>query len=92
MAVTQSTTDYIKLGAAADSITGKKFVKKILWSGPTTAGHQLVLQDAAGNTFVDVKCGLANESVQLDFNVTSLRIDGCTVQTMGSGSVFLYLE
>ena len=90
MAVTQSTFNIIKMGAAADAITGLRKVNFLLWHAKAAAaGHDLVVSDAAGNViWVDTADG-ANYK---NFCPLKNTVNGITVTTMDSGELYVYLE
>ena len=94
MAVTQSATDVIRFGAAADAVTGLKLVQKFVWVGPTTAGHKLIITDTAGVVFLEWQACVADAggTIDIDYHQKSARMEGIIVTTMGSGKVDVYLE
>ena len=103
MAVTQATKDVIRFSAqgdavvgpslASDSNIGNYLVQKIVWIGPTTAGHKLVVSDAAGTVFCEwqVSTGEAGGTIDIDWHILPARMQGITITTMDSGKVDVYL-
>lgn len=91
MAVTQSGMNVVKFAAAADAVTGRMYVKKFLWDNPTTVAHAISVTDTAGNVVWSNTCATAKETIQSDFS-PPLKVDGLIVATMGSGTLYVYLE
>lgn len=92
MATTQATSVVIKSAAVADVVTTDPvYVKKLLWSTPTTVGDHLVVSDAAGNVVWDETCAVAKQTSQVDF-IPPLKVLGLTVTTMDHGTLYTYLE
>lgn len=93
MAISQSAGRVIKFGAAADATTRTLHVAKIVWVGPTTAGHSVEVRNAAGDTLWAAVCSVANEYIEADFDACDLlHAVGFTVQTMTSGYLLVYLK
>lgn len=89
MAVTRyPTTNTILFGAAADAITDRVYVKDFHWRAATTAGHALIVHDSAGNVKVAHTASAANE--YLIFPIDDW-MDGITVNTMASGTLYAHL-
>jgi hypothetical protein len=88
MAVTGDKTRVVKMTAAADEITGKRILQAIVWNKPSTAGHNLFIEDSAGNRILEFS-GLANRSEFL--LMCDLPVDGIKVHTIQSGTVLFYL-
>lgn len=93
MAISQSAGRVIKFGAAADTTTRTLHVAKLVWVGPTTAGHSIEIRNTAGDTLWAATCSVANEYVEADFgDADLLHAVGFTVQTMTSGYLLVYLK
>jgi len=90
MAVTGEKTRVIRFGAAADAVTGKKYVTGFNWSGGQ-AGDSLVVTDTANNVLWESKCGTNDNDSQIMFNEPQLVADGIKVATMGHGVLLAYL-
>lgn len=88
MAVTNA-IGIIKMTAAADAVTGKMKIDFIRWVGATTAGHSLVLKDTAGNTIFE---SVADGANFIDVHRVPIVVDGVDLDTMGSGTLYLYLN
>ncbi len=91
MAVTQDKTDVIKFSAAADAVTGRMYIKKMVWDNPTTVGNAISITDTAGTIVWSSTCAVAKETLTQDF-VPPLRVDGLIVATMTTGTFFAYLD
>lgn len=89
MAVSQVSSNVIKMTAAADSITGKKLVSYIRWVGATTAGHSLVVKDAAGN---EIMKSVADGNYFIDIQPVFQVKDGVVATTMQSGELYVYVR
>ncbi len=92
MAVSQTTEKVIIFGAAADAVTDRLLVQKVIWLTPTTAAHELKLTNTAGTILLDVKCptGNAGSYVEVDFHLAPQFFDGLIVATMTSGTCHVY--
>jgi len=88
MAVTGSLTNIIEFTAAADAVTGLKLLVSIRWSGATTAGHQCVVSDSAGNVVFRSEANGANFIDGWVFDRKT--VDGLVITTLGSGTVTAY--
>lgn len=88
MAVTQENTIVIKMGAAADAITGFINVNFLYWhSKGAAADEDLVVSDAAGNIlWVDT----ADQARYKNFCPIKNKVNGITVTTMDSGELYVY--
>jgi len=90
MAVTQSTFNVIKMGAAADAITGLINVNFLYWhSKAAAADDDLVVSDSLGNIlWVDTADGARYKN----FCPLKQRVNGITVTTMDTGELYVYKE
>jgi hypothetical protein len=91
MAVTQANTRLIRFGTAADAITNQVYIQKIVWLGPTTAGHNLVISDADG-VITAMKCNIneaGGRAVEW-FEEVPFPANGITITTLDSGTVDVY--
>jgi hypothetical protein len=71
-------------------ITGKIIVDKIVWSSPTTQGHDLKISDDNQTFFEDVAFNVgagSRESLPMAFGGIA---DNLKVDTIDSGKVILY--
>lgn len=90
MAVTQAQTNVIKMGAAADAITGFYRVNFLYWhSKAAVAGNDLLVSDAAGN---ELWSDTADAARYKNFCPIKNQVNGITVTTMTTGELFVYLE
>lgn len=87
MAVTGELIGIIKMTAAADAVTGKMKIDYIRWVGGTTAGHQCILHDTAGNTIFE---SVADGDNFIDVHAVPKVVDGIDLDTMGSGTLYIY--
>jgi hypothetical protein len=93
MAVTQESARVIRFAAAADAVTTKLIVQKVIWLTPTTAAHELKLTNTAGDVLLNIKCptGNAGSFVEVDFHLAPQFFDGLIVATMASGTCDVYV-
>lgn len=96
MAYTQASSGNVhRLTAATDTISGKCSIKMIRWVGATTAAHALELRTGAYGAndviYHDVATA-ANYVRETSFGDKPLRVENIRVQTLGSGTVYIYLE
>lgn len=89
MAITGQGTRTLKMTAAADAVTGRFKVLGIRWVGATTAGHTVVIKDVDGNI---VWASVADAANFLDESIIEQWRDGITVDTLGSGIIYINLE
>lgn len=90
MAITQSTFNIIKMGAGSDALTGLRNVNFILWhSKGAVAGDDLLIKDAAGN---ELWADTADAANYKNFCPIKNTVNGITLTTMDSGTVYVYLE
>ena len=69
---------------------GRVYLKKIRWTGMSTAGHQCILQSGGANVFeAKADAGLLDQN--LDFQ-PPLLASALVLSTLGSGTVYLYLD
>lgn len=69
-------------------------VRKIRWTGGSTAGHAAVVQDQNGNAFWESLASGANYVEESDFSTidsNAIRINGLKVPTLGSGKLYIYM-
>lgn len=75
-----------QLTAAADK-TEKVFIKRVRWVAVgATAGHRCILDDENGNVIWESTAGIVNFVDSFELNRTAQ----ITVDTLGSGTVYLY--
>ncbi len=89
MAVSNEASGIIKFTAAADAFSEGVSISKIRWVGATTAGHGLVIDDADGKEILTSVAVAENYVESVDF-VPALIVQGITVSTLGSGTVYVY--
>jgi hypothetical protein len=89
MAVTQAGTRVIKMTAAADEITGSRVLQAITWTKPTTNGHNLFVEDSAGNRILEA--GNLN-NVSQRFLFCDLPVDGLKIHTIQSGTILVQVK
>jgi len=90
MAVTQSTTAVIKMAAQADAVTGIIDVNFLYWHSPgANVGDTLLVKDAAGNTIWADNADGANYK---SYCPLKNKVNGITVTTMTSGTLYVYKE
>ena len=87
MAVTGAGNGIYKMTAGADAVTGRLNVSYIRWVGGTTAGHSCVLDDSNGNVIFEGEADGANYT---DIMPVFRWINGITVDTLDSGTVYVY--
>lgn len=87
MAVTGQGTGVYVFSAAADALAGKTYVKHIRWVGATTADHQLIVTDTAGNVIL---ASYADGKDFIDVHPFYRYFTGITVATMASGTLYVY--
>jgi hypothetical protein len=87
MAVTGEGFGIIKFTAASDASSGRKIVTYARWIGGTTAGHSCILKDGNGNVLFESEADGANF---LDLMPIFRAVDGLDVDTLDSGSLYVY--
>ena len=87
MAVTGNAIGILKMTASADAVLGKMKIDFIRWVGATTAGHSCILKDTAGNVLFESEADGANF---IDVHSLPLVVDGIDVDTMDSGTLYIY--
>ncbi len=80
----------IIFSAASDTKTGLMYLQKIRWVGPTTAGHTLELKTTAGDTFLAAEADADTNDQDIDMH--GFTVDGIDVDTMASGTLYVYLQ
>lgn len=65
------------------------FIRSAIWEGPTTVGHQLIVQDRNGKQIAAELCSTANENVSLIY--LNGWFNGLKVTQIDSGKLFIYL-
>lgn len=88
MAITNETGSVVIFGAAGDASTLRRMVRYLRWINATTAGHQLVVKDTAGNTWFE---STADGAYFIDIHPVFSIMDGIVVETMGSGKLYVYV-
>jgi len=81
-------TDKVWVIDTAESLTTDPvYIKKIRWSGATTAGHTAIIHDQAGKVvWSSVAAGANNvEAEQIESHV----INGLDVDTLASGTLYI---
>lgn len=73
--------------AAGDSLPGTIYLKHLRWVGATTAGHQLIVEDDAGNVIWE---SVADGQYMIDVFPFYRYITGINPVTMGSGTLYAY--
>jgi hypothetical protein len=77
--------------AAADGAasTARYLIRKIIWSGYTTAAHTIVVKNGAGTIVVPaIACGgTSGPPIILDFENKPLHMVGVETDVLGSGTV-----
>lgn len=94
MAVTTASNGRVyKLTAASDTISGKQFIRMVRWVGATTAAHALELRCGAygANDIIYADVAAAANHVRETTFDPPLIADNVKVQTLGSGTVYLYI-
>ena len=92
MAVIRTQDNVIKMTTAADSVTERLAIRKIIWTGTFTAAtDKLVLTNNDGDTILDLQAGKTNGYNSENF-FEGFWVNGVTVDTLGSGTVYLYLK
>ena len=89
MAITGQGTRTLKMTAAADAITGRFKIVGVRWVGATTAGHTAVIKDVDGNIVWASIADAANFETE---TLLDQWRDGITLDTLGSGIIYINLE
>jgi hypothetical protein len=89
MAVSQEDTRVIKCTAQSDAVTRTVLPGFVIWTGATTAGHKLEVQDGSGDVVLAWSVAAASESIVLPVG-TEWR-GGFTVTDLDSGTVYVHL-
>ena len=63
-------------------------VKRVRWVGPTTAGHQCVIQAANGKVYWEATASVANADIADD--LIGPWMQDFKLVTLGSGRVYIY--
>lgn len=82
----------ISFAAAGDTFTGKKRINAFRWTGITTAGHALEVRVGAYGTdeiLFTANSDTTNHMEEFTFE-PPLLVENIKVQTMGSGTLYLY--
>jgi len=87
MAFSDNLYNLASMDTNADSIAGRIQIKKAMWGGVTTAGHDLVLTDADGSDLGTIKAG-ANDNVTLS-HLEGMWVTDFTVTTIDSGTLYV---
>jgi hypothetical protein len=70
---------------------GNRFIKRVVWKGPTTIGHTLVIKSvnptATPVFIVDAVCEVA---LQSQVFLIEQAFEGLTVTTIASGTAYIY--
>lgn len=77
----------IKLDLQGDTFAGRLHVTYVRWTGATTAGHVMVLNDSNGNLIWSGEADGANFN---DLQPVFQNVDGLNVATMQSGYLQVY--
>ncbi len=89
MAVTQTTTPYIIMGAQADVLTGNYKVSHIRWYNKAAiAGDDLTITDADGNVVLQDVADAENFTRTY---IIMAAITNLTLSVLDRGTVFVYL-
>lgn len=77
--------------ASAVFTDGRK-IQAIVWVAPTTVAHTCVLIDKSGGSkkIWSATCAVANEGASITFP-KGLFVDALYLNTLGSGTVYIYL-
>jgi len=86
MAVTNEDKGKPLLTASGDAVTGYKIIDQFRWTGATTAGHTLVINDSDGKLIAKSIADIANFETIIPLVGVSRYVNGFTV-TMDSGHV-----
>jgi len=89
MAVTGEVRGVVKMTAAADAITGRKFVTMLRWVNATAADQELSVTDTTGNVLWE---SVADGANFIDAHPLFKMVDGIIVATMGSGTFYAYID
>jgi hypothetical protein len=78
----------IDTAVAAALVTGRVYIERIRWVGPTTIGHKAVVTDANDKVIAAMTCEVANK----DQEVVLRRWyeNGIKIPTRESGTLHLY--
>jgi hypothetical protein len=98
MAITvDKTTNVIKITGSVTTTAStvslnRECIKKIVWYGATTNGHDLILTDTAGNIIYKAQMATTclTENIQADFPF-GLHVVGISCYNLDSGEVYIYI-
>ena len=92
MATSQTTTDFVKFGAAADAITANVYVQKFQWTNVTSsAGEHLQITNTAGTIIIDVYSNGVDKTYDIDSHIRPMFCAGIIVAAMSSGTLLAHL-
>lgn len=87
MAVTGNPGKVLKFSAQGDAFTGRLMVSYMRWVGATTLAHTLVVKDTSGVVWWE---SIADGAAFIDILPLFKMIDGVSLDTMGSGALYVY--
>lgn len=93
MAVTQSATNILILGAAGDAVARDMYVDKIVWAGNTAAADDLKVSNGDSSlTIVETVAGSSGCNFTLDFSEhkRGRYFAGIKASVMDTGKLFVY--
>ena len=92
MAVTYTGDRVIKMTAAADSVSMNLNITKIIWVGSFTAAtDKLILKNGDGDVILELQAGKTSGYNAENFP-NEFWVNGITVDTLGSGTVYIYYK
>ena len=79
----------LEIDTAETSIyVGNRYIKRVVWKGPTTIGHTLVIKSVTGSRIiVDAVCEVA---LQSQVFLVEQAFEGLTATTIDSGKAYVY--
>ena len=86
-----TTGQFWKLDTAAVITTRPVFIKRIIWDSPTTAEHDIVIQDNAGGKIWEMKAIAAGTGIVYKQDV-ELSVGGFNLATLDSGTVYVHIR
>lgn len=84
----------IDTSGASAILTTPIRIRKIRWTGGTTAGHTAIVKDQNDNAFWESIASGSNYVEESDFSTidsNSIRINGLKVTALGSGKLYIYM-
>jgi len=77
----------------AEPVSSKRLtLAKVIWRGPTTAGHALIIHNLAGEIILSVLEATGGANVVQQYDLPDVVCAGIDIDTLGSGIAYLYFR